>query len=433
MRALTPFPLLCRRPVPTGPCPPSPNLGPKWTAGSWSARVTCPQHFPRPRDSAPGGGAGGAERGRDQRGDEPGARGRAGSVAAARCSHLPARAPNADCFAPDALPSGFFVRLRRSNEETPGALCCPGTASRSAPLRAAQPASLRGAAARVRTLRREGQTGPAAPRRPLRAARLSAAVSVLIKPSNPGESASLSPPAAPCAPAGRAGPGGPGGGRGRRPRPGRHFRLWIRQWPADPRAPDRGLHSNRARPDAHWLRAPERRPSASTPASVPRTRQPIGPRPGARHRRRGPAPERGAGGRPAASHPGSRRPHLGVGASRADEAAPERGSAAREDAARARRRRRRRHEGADPGGRLRDAPAAADAQHAQAAGGLLQQAHPPAPGGGAGRGEARAGRPGGRDGRGDGDRARGRAGGRRAQAQPLCAGAAPPRRPAWTT
>lgn len=44
-------------------------------------------------------------------------------------------------------------------------------------------------------------------------------------------------PAPPCAPGGAAA-GSAGAGR-TQPRPWRQFRLWIRQWPADPRAPSR--------------------------------------------------------------------------------------------------------------------------------------------------------------------------------------------------
>lgn len=44
-------------------------------------------------------------------------------------------------------------------------------------------------------------------------------------------------------------------------------------------------------------------------------------------------------------------------------------------------------EGADPGGGIRHAIAAPDPQHPEAAGGILQQTHPVAPGGGLGKGK----------------------------------------------
>lgn len=51
----------------------------------------------------------------------------------------------------------------------------------------------------------------------------------------------------------------------------------------------------------------------------------------------------------------------------------------------------RKHEGLDPGRRVRDAAATAHPERPQTAGGVLQQTHPAAPGGGAGKGTSKVG------------------------------------------
>lgn len=120
--------------------------------------------------------------------------------------------------------------------------------------------------------------GRAAPSRPPAAARLSGCVCP-IKPLKLSVSASLSPrlrkPGGPPAPR-PVPPPRQDRGRRRPPRLGASSAFGSANGQLT-RGPNRGPHSNRARSGSHWLRPPELRPGASTPASVPRTRQLIGP------------------------------------------------------------------------------------------------------------------------------------------------------------
>lgn len=158
----------------------------------------------------------------------------------------------------------------------------------------------------------------------------------------------------------------------------------------------RGPHGSRARSTFHWLRPPEPRPGALTPATVPRIRQPIGP-PGLTSSPARGWPEFGASRPPSGVAfrfvvAGIQRqgglgdktdPELvslaGEGCEPGHGGGSERQGSARRTADTSEPRTqslrppiRRRDEGTDLGRRLWDAIAATDAQHPKATGGLLQ-------------------------------------------------------------
>lgn len=185
-------------------------------------------------------------------------------------------------------------------------------------------------------------------------------------------------------------------GEGRQPRPWRQFRLWIRQWPADPRVLSRSPWQLGAL-DLSLATSAGAAPRRSDASDVPRMRQPIGP-PGLTS---SPQPRVRLSLEPAAFYPASRSglwwqassvradwvdktdPELVSLAGEECEAGPgggsERQGSARRTADTSEPRTqslrppvRSRDEGTDLGGRLWDAIAATDAQHPEATGGLLQ-------------------------------------------------------------